>query len=89
MTLIPCPGCGRSVLDEATNCPQCGYLMGIVPLAEPFEPVPPPGGRGAPRRERRTQAPPPNFKHISVAVVLTLLVVAVGFGALWWLGVLR
>ena len=71
------------------SCPQCGYLMGIVPLAEPFEPVPPSGGLRAPTPERRTQAPPPNFEHISIAVLLTLLVVAAGFGALWWLGVLR
>jgi hypothetical protein len=90
MSLVPCPECGRQVSDYAATCPQCGHLlpMSVVPLAEPFEPIPPPDGASGTTTESRS-SPAPNWKHIAVAVLLTLLVVSLGLGALWWFGLLR
>jgi hypothetical protein len=89
MALVPCPGCGRSVSDDAMSCPRCGPLMAVVPLAEPFEPIPPPRNLVHPRPERRAQGRSLNLRTVSVVVLVTLVVVAAGFGALLWLGVLR
>ena len=89
MELVLCPECGRDVEEDAPNCPRCGHLMGLVSLAEPFEPIPPPDPIVVRRRERRAQGRSLNLGRIAVALLLGLLIVAAAFGALLWRGVLH
>jgi hypothetical protein len=62
--------------------------MGLVPLAEPFEPIPPPR-RVTARPERRKPPTSLNFGRISAMVLLGMVIVAAVFGLLLWRGVLR
>jgi hypothetical protein len=63
--------------------------MGLVPLAEPFEPIAPPRDRVAARPERRKPPTSLNFGRISALVLLGMVIVAAVFGLLLWRGVLR
>jgi hypothetical protein len=87
--LVLCPECGRDVEEDAPNCPRCGHLMGLVPLAEPFEPIPPRNPVVVPRRERRARGKSLNLGRIAAALLLGLVIVAAMFGALLWRGVLH
>jgi hypothetical protein len=95
MSLIACPECGRMVSERAEACPQCGcpHSSGSVPLAEPFEPVPPPspsraafttGFEGLPARSSRRFALSvgvPLLGLVALALVVAMFGLGVNFGA--------